>query len=269
MVNTLFVLIVFLLQLKKDYIHIRWSLGVTNTIEYDKSVHEVKIRRDYLRLEPIGLVFVMFFGVILGVQFISMLIHRFGTVSQILATTQLNVLARAQSNSSSLKGEAVDVAKRLQTPQEQWDERVLTAMERRGTVHKILFQHQQRNNFSDLETNFKRAYFKEGELNLGRLTVSRKTMTFIDTKRKSLIEQRSQRKSQIRRHPNSFGEDGNVGRWLHETQRNSFQPDLVSIPNGPIGAVYFNEAFEPDSQASEELEMFERPPRKSHVTFAQ
>lgn len=41
-------------------------------------------------MEPIGLVFVFFFALILIIQFVAMLFHRFGTLSHILASTELN-----------------------------------------------------------------------------------------------------------------------------------------------------------------------------------
>lgn len=44
MVNALFVLIVFLLTLKKDYLHIKWPFGVKTNITYDESTQEVIIR---------------------------------------------------------------------------------------------------------------------------------------------------------------------------------------------------------------------------------
>lgn len=40
-------------------------------------------------MEPIGLVFVAFFGIIIFTQFTGMLFHRFGTLSHILAATEL------------------------------------------------------------------------------------------------------------------------------------------------------------------------------------
>lgn len=174
MLNTLFVLIVFLLQLKKDYLHVQWPFNAKNTITYEPSVHEIKIQCKYLELEPLGLVFVIFFGIILCVQFIAMLVHRFGTISQILATTQLD-WGRGTSSSdvsaqAELRGVAVKIAKRLQTPQVQWDNSNLSEeqsnVERRGTIHKILYQHRNRMDFSNLETNFRRAYFNEGRNSL-------------------------------------------------------------------------------------------------------
>lgn len=280
MINVLFVLVVFLLQLKKDYIHIRWPFNVKNIITYDASIHEIKIQREYLRLEPIGLVFVLFFGLILGVQFIAMLIHRFGTISQILATTQLNFWSCGKKRSEAspqaeLKGAATDIARRLQKPQEQWDEQAMSDIERRGTIHKILYQHSNRVDFSNLETNFRRAYFKDGDLNLGRFTVSRKTLTLLDTRRKSMVEQRRLRKSQLMNQNNQVIDNHvQTQRWLHDTQSETTDDRSISSRSArhapeSYAASYFNEGFEPDTGNDDDFEMTDRSKRKSHVTFAQ
>lgn len=171
MLNALFVLIVFLLQLNKEALHIQWPLNASNLIRYDSSTNEFTIVRDYLELEPIGLMFVLFFGVILMVQFAAMLVHRFATISQILATTELDwylgkndkdVTAQAE-----LSGKAVTIAMRTQKPEPQWDEENMTGEQekigRRQTIHRILYQHRNRQDWSNLEANFKRRYFKEGE----------------------------------------------------------------------------------------------------------
>lgn len=89
MINSLFVLIVFLLQLKKDYLHFKWPIDPKNTITYDFTKQEVLITREYLELDPIGISFVLFFGLILLIQFIAMFFHRFATLSQLLASTKL------------------------------------------------------------------------------------------------------------------------------------------------------------------------------------
>jgi hypothetical protein len=51
---------------------------------------QITITKQYLELEPIGMLFILFFGVILIIQFVAMLIHRFGTLSHMLSTTQIN-----------------------------------------------------------------------------------------------------------------------------------------------------------------------------------
>lgn len=43
MMNALFVLIVFLLTLKKDYLHVKWPFGVKTNITYDEASQEVII----------------------------------------------------------------------------------------------------------------------------------------------------------------------------------------------------------------------------------
>ena len=58
------------------------------------SFEKVLISNEPLRLEPIGLVFVFFFGLILIIQFVAMLFHRFGTLSHILASTELSCCNR-------------------------------------------------------------------------------------------------------------------------------------------------------------------------------
>ncbi|CAB0029536.1 unnamed protein product [Trichogramma brassicae] len=87
--NALFVLIVFLLQLNKDQLHVKWPFGIKTNITYDSTTQEVHVQKEHLQLEPIGLVFVFFFALILVIQFTAMLFHRFGTFAHILASTSL------------------------------------------------------------------------------------------------------------------------------------------------------------------------------------
>lgn len=100
MINALFVLVIFILQLNKEYIHVRWPLGAKNFIVFDDSTTEITISREYLELDPIGLVFILFFGIILFIQFGAMLMHRFSTISQILATTALDWYCGKQVNNT-------------------------------------------------------------------------------------------------------------------------------------------------------------------------
>ena len=123
MFNALFILIVFLLQLNKGALHVDWPLGVKTNITYIEETSEVccvrfylynqlsliqyicfvppqvLITKEYLQLEPIGLVFVFFFGLILIIQFVAMLFHRFGTLSHILASTELSCCNRKVKSS--------------------------------------------------------------------------------------------------------------------------------------------------------------------------
>ncbi|GFR12486.1 chitin synthase chs-2, partial [Trichonephila clavata] len=89
MFNSLFILIVFLLQMQKETLHIDWPLGGKANITYIAMLEEIKIQMTFLELEPINLVLVFFFTLILIIQFIAMLFHRFETLSHILSSTNL------------------------------------------------------------------------------------------------------------------------------------------------------------------------------------
>ncbi|XP_046404364.1 chitin synthase chs-2-like [Ischnura elegans] len=118
MLNAFFVVTVFLLQLHQDLLNVKWPLGVKNNITFveQPSVNEVRIFRDYKKLEPIGLVFVLFFGFILIVQFIAMCIHRLGTFSHLLASTDLNFYfcKTVSTTEQQVVTEAVNMAREAQ-----------------------------------------------------------------------------------------------------------------------------------------------------------
>lgn len=134
---------------------------------FDASTQEIVIKREYLELEPIGLLFVLFFGVILLIQFIAMLMHRFSTISQILATTNLNCYCKKNydriSPEDELNMHSIEMARIWQKPKPQWDENgdnEQQKIERRDTISRILHQHQNRQDYSNLEANFKAKYGK-------------------------------------------------------------------------------------------------------------
>merc|ERR1719348_907327 len=83
MFNALFVLIVFMLTLNKEILYIPWPFGVKTNITITEDAR-VLVSKEYLHLEPIGIVLVFFFFSIIVIQFVAMLFHRFGTISHIL-----------------------------------------------------------------------------------------------------------------------------------------------------------------------------------------
>lgn len=204
--NALFVLVVFLLQLNKQYLHVQWPLNVKNNIIFDQDSFEITIQREYLNLEPISLLFVIFFGIVLVVQFIAMLFHRFGTISQILATTQIDWYCSRRVkdtvSASELKENAVKIARHLQKPRPEWEDDDADysgdKLGRRDTIHRLLMQHKKQKDWSNLETNFKRELFKESDLNLRKLKLTRKTEAILNEFRKSMAEyQRIKKTSSI------------------------------------------------------------------------
>lgn len=67
----------------------------------DNNKTKVHISKEYLQLEPIGLVFVFFFALILIIQFTAMMFHRFGTISHILSSTELNLVCNKKTDELS------------------------------------------------------------------------------------------------------------------------------------------------------------------------
>lgn len=111
-INIIFVLFVYILQLNNDIFSITFHMnkhsnGTTIDPETGDSVtiYAVGLRLFYcfcfntlsfslskdtpVNMDPIGLVLIIFFGSILLIQCIGMLLHRFGTITHLLAFTDL------------------------------------------------------------------------------------------------------------------------------------------------------------------------------------
>lgn len=116
-----------------------------------------------------------------------------------------------------------------------------------------------------------------GDLNLGRVTVSRKTLTLLDTRRKSLAEQRKLRKSNIMTYGQNktanFNDYPHMG-WGEELQDADNMLPHASEPlqQQVFSASYFNDGFESDMDNDDDDENFEMSDRsrheQTHVTFA-
>lgn len=235
MSNALFVLVLLLLQLNKHIINVRYPFNAVNTITFNKNSMEFYVKREYLELEPIGFMFVLFFGVVLVIQFIAMLFHRFATISQILATTPLDWYCSKKVKETVMASElgeyAVQIAMKLQKPRPEWDTENDDPNDKTGrtdTIHRLLFQHGKKQDWSNLETNFKRELFKDGELNLGKLAISKKTLSVLDDKRKSMTEYRKAKKSHLISSPNHYNSYGMANEG-HYSVPNNWADDHDSI----------------------------------------
>jgi len=97
-INALYITAVFLLTLEKENVYLRWPFGeiyeITYTYRQYELTGEVQFDTTFLKLEPIGFVSVLLFGSILISQFVAMLFHRFGTLSHILASTDVSLFTR-------------------------------------------------------------------------------------------------------------------------------------------------------------------------------
>uniref|UniRef100_T1PGZ3 chitin synthase n=1 Tax=Musca domestica TaxID=7370 RepID=T1PGZ3_MUSDO len=223
MVNALFVLIVFLLQLNKDKIHIKWPFGVNTNITYNEDTQEVHISKEYLQLEPIGLVFVFFFALILVIQFTAMLFHRFGTLAHILASTELNFFKKKPeelSQDALIDKHAVEIVKNLQRLQgidEDYDNDSGSGPDRiarRKTIQNLEKARQPRRQIGTLDVAFKKRFMKltaDAENNPStpiltrRLTMRAETIRALEVRKNSVMAERRKSAMQTLGAKNEYG----------------------------------------------------------------
>nr|CAI5837000.1 unnamed protein product [Callosobruchus analis] len=244
MMNALFVLIVFLLTLKKDYLHVKWPFGVRTNITYDESTQEVHITKEYLQLEPIGLVFVFFFALILVIQFVAMLFHRFGTIAHILASTELNLSCTKKKEEMSpnalLDKQAVEIVKQLQKLQGidgDYDNDSGSGPDRIGrrkTIHNLEKAAQKKRQIGTLDVAFKKRFAKLNANPDGgtpvlsrRMTMRPETMKALEVRVNSVMAERRKSHMQTLGAKNEF-QNNNVQR-NHRSSVASSIPAKVSV----------------------------------------
>jgi len=169
MMNALFVLVIFLLQLSRDVLFFEWPFGArVNITVVDNTIH---VANEHLQLEPIGVLFIVVFGLILVTQFIAMLFHRFGTLSHMLAKTKF--VAESDDKNENVKL-AIQVTKELHDLRGanngllKEQESNVEHVGRRRTVHNIHknhHHHQTKQAITSLDVAFKRRLTMLGENN--------------------------------------------------------------------------------------------------------
>ncbi|XP_070509758.1 chitin synthase chs-2 isoform X4 [Chironomus tepperi] len=229
MFNALFVLIVFLLQLNKDKLHILWPLAPRINVTFVEETSEVHISKEYLQLEPIGLVFVFFFALILVIQFTAMLFHRFGTISHILASTELNLScnkkAEELSQDALIDKHAVEIVKNLQRLQGidgDYDNDSGSGPDRiarRKTIQNLEKARQPRRQIGTLDVAFKKRFLKltaaNEENNVGtpiltrRLTMRAETIRALEVRKNSVMAEKRKSQMQTLGANNEYGITGN------------------------------------------------------------
>ncbi|XP_071036009.1 chitin synthase chs-2 isoform X1 [Parasteatoda tepidariorum] len=210
MFNALFILIVFLMQLNKDLLHWDWPLGVKTNITYIPETSEVRIDKEYLQLEPIGLVFAVFFALILIIQFTAMLFHRFGTLSHIMASIELgcfNQKVEDVNDDAFIDRNAVQIAKQLQRlkgldDEEKSDDSTYgDRLARRKTIQNLeKRKNNQRNRVGTLDVAFRKRFMninvQDSELKvaatpvlngLNRLGRNRETLRALEVRRNHIL----------------------------------------------------------------------------------
>jgi len=167
--NALFVLIVFMLTLHKDTLHIDWPFGVKENITITED-EQVIITKEYLHLEPIGIVLVFFFFAIILIQFIAMLFHRMGTISHILASTELQWCKSKDeflSDEALIEKNAVEIVKQMQKLRGidgdghygDSDSDSSNRLANRRTIHMLEKNRQKKKAIGTLDVAFKKRFF--------------------------------------------------------------------------------------------------------------
>lgn len=123
--------------------------------------------KEYLHLEPIGMILVYFFFTIILIQFTAMLFHRFGTISHILASTDLNCCRRQEeelSNEALLDKNAVEIVKQMQKLRGidgEYDSESGSSnrLAHRKTIHMLEKNRQKKRAIGTLDVAFKKRFF--------------------------------------------------------------------------------------------------------------
>ena len=128
---------------------------------------QVFVTKEYLHLEPIGIVLVFFFFAIILIQFIAMLFHRFGTISHILSSTDLRCCPRkedALSEDALLEKNAVEIVKEMQKLRGidgEYDSESASSnrLAHRRTIHMLEKNRQKKRAIGTLDVAFKKRFF--------------------------------------------------------------------------------------------------------------
>ena len=120
--NTIFILLVFLLQMNQDIFSVKIPAGYdynnkNMTYIEDEDRYEITYPMKTVKMDPIGLCLVFFFGTILFLQIIGMFMHRFGTLAHLLAFTTIDFCSKKaedEDEQSILNKNAVKITKQLQ-----------------------------------------------------------------------------------------------------------------------------------------------------------
>ncbi|CAK1549970.1 unnamed protein product [Leptosia nina] len=267
MLNALFVVVIFILQSNQDQLHIKWPFGQKIAIAYNRNRNLVEIEREFLMLEPIGSVFIIFFGLVMIIQFIGMLFHRMGTLMHLLSTTQLNWnFTKKQNEMSSEKlfeKRAVEIAKDLQKLNvDDLEKRGVdeSTVSRRKTLHNLERARDTKHSVVNLDANFKRrltilqnndsAALKRLPSLGGDAATRRATLRALMTRRDSVIAEK--RRSQI--------QTDSTAEYLYD------EPlvDLNAVGAGRSSMAFMNKGYEPALDSDEEATP---PPRRSTVRF--
>ncbi|XP_066253334.1 chitin synthase chs-2-like isoform X2 [Euwallacea similis] len=201
--NIIFVVVVFLLTIKKDILHLQWPFNPKVNFTYVSllQINQIIVEQTYLELEPIGFVFLIFFFLLMGIQFIGMMVHRFGTFSQIMANTDIDfsdTKIEDLTEDEILEKDPLKIFRKLiklkgVNGDDEKDEKVNDHVSRRKTVLNLVKNKDKKKAIiNDLDSAFatRMAKFKRGEET--DVAIPRKTIAAIQRRRTTIIQRKSQ-----------------------------------------------------------------------------
>ncbi|XP_011496081.1 PREDICTED: uncharacterized protein LOC105360778 [Ceratosolen solmsi marchali] len=244
MINSLFVFIVFLMQLNKDTLYIRWPLGVKYKITYDSDKTEINISKEYLHLEPIGCLFIIGFISILCFQFVAMLFHRFDTFSHIMAKVTLDWYCCNKTTDLSeeaiIERHADKIMKELQRQidrdmKSDFDHNSILPPRKRMTIHQTIAGIDRKNSYANtFSTTVLKNLDKCGQSGNGGFMSKRMSQTVLralQRRRTTILEERKQSQIEGREYDDIYANERNfVGvklqgqstRTLHAYENSAF-----------------------------------------------
>ncbi|CAG9760021.1 unnamed protein product [Ceutorhynchus assimilis] len=213
-INIMFVTVTFLLTLKKEILHLNWPFNPSVNFTYSAAtnINEIIVNKTYLELEPIGFVFLIFFFSLMAVQFVAMLIHRFGTFAQIMANTDLDFGETKIENMTEdelLEKDPIKIFRKLiklkgVNGDDEKDEDVDVHVTRRKTVAGLFKdKDKKRAVINDLDSAF---HARMAKIRSGQETdipVPRKTLAAIQ-RRRTVLNRKSQMQSTQAFDPSAF-----------------------------------------------------------------
>ncbi|XP_054005861.1 chitin synthase chs-2-like [Hylaeus anthracinus] len=246
--NIIFVVAIFLLQINKDVLHLQWPFAVQYDITYvldteevDKEVH---IMRKYMHLEPIGCLFIFAFVVILLIQFLAMLVHRFDTFTHVIANVKLQIpfCGKAKYTDDLITNkEANNIANGLQSAIENetiynLKNNVMPYLGKRITVQELIEESQ---NVPTMPTNFETLFRKKlnepyssGFSKIISSNVSKDAMEAFESRRSKIIaKQKNDRPINIVHNEDKHGEMANFNNVKTNKKANSYEYDNPTFLN--------------------------------------
>ncbi|GBP49018.1 Chitin synthase chs-2 [Eumeta japonica] len=290
MVNALFVLIVFLLQLNKDNLHIKWPFGIKTNITFDESAQKARIAADLIELRNKSVfAFVMFNALFILIVFLLQLnkdqLHVDWPLGIKTNITYIEETGKAEdlSQDALLDKNAIAIVKDLQKLNgldDDYDNDSGSGpanVGRRKTIHNLEKARQKKRNIGTLDVAFKKRFFNmnandgPGTPVLNRkMTLRRETLKALETRRNSVMAERRKSQMQTLGANNEYGVTGGLNNNLGVMPRHRTSTANISVKDvfaEPNGGGQINRGYETTLGDEDDTNSMRMQPRQNQVSF--